>query len=163
MAISKTMRRLLRIRDLEEEHRRLALESALTVLHSLEGAQDAANARERTGRTLMAGNASAHDPVDRHSGLVEVGAAQALSRYLAPRIAAAEHQSIECQQQFLEKRVERRQAATLIEAMATRDAVEANRRTQQNLDDWYGSGKHRASLVRHEKDERGAPDDDLKV
>jgi hypothetical protein len=50
MAVSRVLRRLLRIRDLEEEQHRLALESALGVLHRLEGAMEAAGERERQGR-----------------------------------------------------------------------------------------------------------------
>jgi flagellar biosynthesis chaperone FliJ len=38
---------------------------------------------------------------------------------------------------FLEKRVERRQAETLVEEAEARDAIESGRRTQQSLDNWY--------------------------
>jgi hypothetical protein len=38
---------------------------------------------------------------------------------------------------FLAKRVERRQAETLIHEIEAQDAVIAGRRSQQALDDWY--------------------------
>jgi hypothetical protein len=37
------------------------------------------------------------------------------------------------------KRVERRQAETLIQKTEARDAIEADRHVQQTLDDWYNS------------------------
>jgi hypothetical protein len=40
-------------------------------------------------------------------------------------------------QKFLSKRVERRQAETLIRETQARDATEAGRRDQRALDDWY--------------------------
>jgi hypothetical protein len=42
-------------------------------------------------------------------------------------------------QEFLLKRVERRQAETLIGETEARDAVSAGRRAQQQIDDWYRS------------------------
>jgi hypothetical protein len=47
-------------------------------------------------------------------------------------------------QEFLGKRVERRQAETLIRETEARDAIEAGRRGQQALDDWYRFRLHRA-------------------
>ena len=41
--------------------------------------------------------------------------------------------------EFLGKRVERRQAETLIGETEAQEAVAAGRRGQQALDDWYGS------------------------
>jgi hypothetical protein len=46
-------------------------------------------------------------------------------------------------EEFLAKRVERRQAETLIKETEARDAIEAGRRSQQNLDDWFGNRMHR--------------------
>ena len=43
----------------------------------------------------------------------------------------------DCGQEFLAKRVERRQAETLIEETEAREAIEADRRNQQSIDDWY--------------------------
>jgi len=51
-------------------------------------------------------------------------------------------------QEFLGKRVERRQAETLIEKTEAQDAIEAGRHAQQALDDWYRFGLHRESALR---------------
>ncbi len=143
MGVSKALDRLLGIRELEEEQHRLALESALGELRDLERARDAAGAREREGRELVRGSAKSGELADREAGLVETATARRQAWVLAPRIAASQAESIRLRQEFLAKRVQRRQAETLIEEAAARDAGELNRRSQQNLDDWYGSHKHR--------------------
>ena len=143
MGVAKALERLLRIRDIEEEQRRLALESALGELRDLERAREAAGAREREGRELVRGSVKSGEWADRGAGLVETATARKQAGVLAPRIAALEAESIQLRQKFLEKRVQRRQAETLIEEAAARDAGGLNRRSQQNLDDWYGSHMHR--------------------
>jgi hypothetical protein len=40
-------------------------------------------------------------------------------------------------QQFLAKRIERRQVETLIQKTEAKDAVDAGRRAQRDLDDWF--------------------------
>ena len=143
MAVSKALQRLLRIRDMEEQQRRIALDSALRELRGLEGARDLAIAREREGRQLIGNSARSGDLADRQAGLVEMTAARRRGHLLAPRIAASEAESLRLRQQFLEKRTERRQAKTLIEGVVAQDAIESIRRVQQALDDWYGSRRHR--------------------
>jgi hypothetical protein len=48
-------------------------------------------------------------------------------------------------EEFLNKRIERRQAETLIEEAKKREAVDQARRSQQSLDDW-----HRVRLYRRQ-------------
>jgi hypothetical protein len=80
MAVSKGLRRLLRIRDLEEEQKRIALEAAMGELHTLENALEAASARNRRGRGLVDASARSGELIDRQAGLVE---SQAGTRYAA--------------------------------------------------------------------------------
>jgi hypothetical protein len=56
---------------------------------------------------------------------------------LAPRIADAESEVAARRQEFLAKRVECRQAGTLIREAEARDSVISARRTQQGMDDWF--------------------------
>jgi hypothetical protein len=62
---------------------------------------------------------------------------------LGPRIAEAELDVLGLREEFLSRRVERRQAETLIEETEALDALDAGRRGQQSLDDWYGNRMHR--------------------
>jgi flagellar biosynthesis chaperone FliJ len=139
MAVSRALRRLLRIRDLEEEQKRLALESALGELHSMEQAMDAAESRSRRGRRLVGDSAHSGALPDRLAGLEETRAAGRHATALEPRFAAMEDQVAELREAFLAKRVERRQAETLIEETEAQEAIAAGRRSQQSLDDWYRS------------------------
>jgi flagellar biosynthesis chaperone FliJ len=61
---------------------------------------------------------------------------------LAQHIARAEAVTKRLHESFLEKRVERRQAETLVNESEARSALESNRRSQRALDDWHGSRKH---------------------
>jgi hypothetical protein len=81
---------------------------------------------------------------DRLAGLEETRAAGRHASALAPRIAAAELDVVALRREFLARRVERRQAETLIQETEAQDAAEAGRRGQQALDDWFGNKMHRA-------------------
>jgi flagellar biosynthesis chaperone FliJ len=144
MPVSRSLRRLLRIRDLEEEQSRLALESALGELNRLEHALAASTERDRRGRKLVGASVRSGELPDRVAGLEETQAAGRRAAVLAPRIAQTELAVVALRQEFLGKRVERRQAQTLIEENEARDAVEAGRHGQQALDDWYRARLYRA-------------------
>ena len=75
MAVSRALRRLLRIRDLQEEQSRLVLESALGELHRLENAMTATFVRDRQGRSLVQASARTGELPDRLAGLDETRAA----------------------------------------------------------------------------------------
>lgn len=143
MPVSAALRRLLRVRDLEEEQHRLALESALSGLHALEHALELVRAAERRGRALLASSAPASDPVDRIAAGVESSSALRRTAALVPRIAAAEQQVSSLRRQYLLKRTERRQADALIHEREALDAIEADRRAQQGIDNWIASRAHR--------------------
>jgi hypothetical protein len=143
VAVSRGLRRLLRIRELEEEQNRLALESAVGELHRLEHALVMTAERNREGRRLVAASTKTGELVDRLAGLQETRAAEHHSQVLAPRIASAETNVSALRREFLIKRVERRQAETLIREDEAKDAVEESRRSQQAIDDWHRMQLHR--------------------
>jgi flagellar biosynthesis chaperone FliJ len=143
MAVSRALRRLLRIRELEEEQCRLAMESALGELNRLEQALTATTEQGRRGRRLVEASARSGELTDRLAGIEESRAALRRAEALAPRVAAAKSHVVLRRQEYIAKRVERRQAETLIRETEARDAVEAGRRDQQTLDDWFRSRRHR--------------------
>jgi len=143
MSVPKALERLLRIRGLEEEQRRLRLEAAVARLQSFEQAREAAAQMERDGRARLTAGAVSGDLPDRVAGAVETDTARVRARMLEPRIAAAEIETIERRRDFLEKRVEHRQAATLIEQAAARDEFESERRSQRDIDEWFGTRMYR--------------------
>lgn len=159
MAVSRALRRLLQIREIEEEQSRLALDAAAGELHRLERLLAAARERERQGRRLVVLSARTGQLPDRLAGLEETRAAGRHGAALAPRIEAGEEQVTELREEFLLKRVGRRQAETLIRETEALQAIEAGRRSQQSLDDWYRSGQRRqeAEPERNRRAEAGLP------
>ena len=150
MSVSKALERLLRIRRLEVEQRRLKLEAALARLQVLEHARHEAAEMERQGRARVIESASSGELADRVAGLVQSDAARARMKMLEPRIAAAEIETFDRRREFLEKRVERRQAATLIEQATARDELEQERRIQGTIDDQFATRIHRQA---HEQEQ----------
>ena len=143
MAVSRALRRLLRIRDIEEEQGRLALESALGELHRLEHALAATVERGRRGRSLIQASAQTGELTDRIAGFEETRSAGLHATALGPRIDGMGEEVTDRREEFLLKRVERRQAETLIQEIEAREAIEDGRRGQQALDDWYSSRLYR--------------------
>jgi flagellar export protein FliJ len=137
VAVSRPLRRLLGVLEIEEEQCRVALESAVGDLRRMELALVAAKERERSGRQQVTASAKTGELVDRIAGLEETRAALRHGAALKPRIAEAELEVARRRQEFLAKRIERRQVETLIQKTEAEDAVDAGRRAQQELDDWF--------------------------
>ncbi len=143
MAVSRAMRRLLEVREMEEELRRGALESATGDLRRLEVALAAAKEQERGGRRLVAASVSTGEVVDRIAGLEETGAGRRHAAALKPRIAETERVVAARRGEFLAKRIERRQVETVIREREAGEAIETGRRTQREVDDWFLSRSRR--------------------
>jgi hypothetical protein len=143
MAVSRALRRLLRIRGIEEEQSRLALDSALSELNRLERALESTSERDRRGRLLVAMSARTGELTDRLAGIEEMRAADHLAAALTARIEDAQLDAAALRREFLDHRLERRQAETLIQEAEAQEAIEADRRVQQGLDDLYGNRLHR--------------------
>jgi hypothetical protein len=142
MAVSNALRRLLQVRDLEEEQHKLALDSALAELHRLGSALHAARARERTGRALIAASAHSGDAAERVAGIVENEAGHHHAELLTLRRVAAEQRAASLRQEYLAKRVERRQVETVIQEAEAQETIEERRRDQQSADERFGMRHH---------------------
>jgi len=137
------LRRLLRIREIEEEQGELALEAGLAELGRLRQALAGAVAKDRRGRRLVEASARSGELRDRLAGLEEMEAARRLAEVLRPRLAQREEEVERLRREFLEQRVERRQAGTLMDEAEAEELVQVERRRQQWLDDWFASRRHR--------------------
>jgi hypothetical protein len=144
MAVSRAMRRLLRIRTIEEEQSRLELEGAQIDLGRLRDALDKAVLRGSSGRRLFQAGVYNGELPDRLAGLEETRGADRRARALTPHIADAEQDVAILHEEFRAKRIDRRQAETLIEEADAQAVLEAARRTQQALDDWFRNMRYRA-------------------
>jgi len=137
------MRRLLNVLQLEEEQRKAEMESALGDLRRLERALTASQVQEREGRRLVRASAATGEIADRLAGLEESRAALSRAAFLKPKIAETTVTASARQEEFLSKRVERRQAESVIRKTETKDAIQAGRRGQQDRDEWFLSKEQR--------------------
>ena len=145
MAVSRAMRRLLSVLEIQEEQYRAALASALADLRRLEEAMASAAMRDRGGRRLVTASADSGELADRLAGLEETHASRCCAAALMPRIAEAKLAAATRRHEFLAKRIERRQAETLIHKTESEDEREAARRAQQGWDDWFLRSKRDAN------------------
>lgn len=152
MTVSKALRRLLRIRDLEEEQSRAVLESAIGELHNLETARGAVAERARRGRGLVKASARNGELPDRLSGLEESCTAERHAVVLDHWIGEARTETTTLREKFLAKRVERLQVETLIQEAEAQDKIDTDRRSQQAADEWY-----RVAPARRYREGRSGP------
>src|SRR5581483_7055528 len=125
MSRRKTLERLLRIREIQEEQKKLRLDAAQATLKSLQRARDAAAEMERGGRALAAESVISGELADRQAGLMQTEFARRRARMLAPWIASTQKETVELRRDFMDKRMQRRQAETLVGLEDTRDKVES--------------------------------------
>jgi len=137
VTISGTMRKLLRVREMEEEQSRAALERALSEQKRLEAALEEAKRRERKGKELLAESAFTGELTDRVAGIEEIRTAERHAGGLKARLGGAE-QVVELRRQEMRaRRIERLRVETLITRRQEEEAVETERRAQRDLDDWF--------------------------
>jgi hypothetical protein len=151
VGLSRTLRQLLRIRNLEEEQGKARLESAVGELHRLERAQAATRIRGTQGRRLVERGILNGQLNDRLAGQLEAVTAERRTIALGERIATTEDTVAARREEFLALRVNRRQVETLIEAAQRKEDSESGRREQQSIDDWYGARRARSESDTAEK------------
>lgn len=139
MPAPTSLKRLAAIRRAEEQHSRTRMEMAIAELHRLEQAFDGARNRAKQGRRSIVSAVSSGECDDRVAGIAEVTAADRVTTLLAERIHSVEQQISELRDAFLAKRIERRQAESLLESQTAQQTLELSRRSQTALDDWHRS------------------------
>jgi len=163
MAVSKSVRRLLRVLQLEEDMRRRELESAQADLARLDLALIASCERVRDGRILFTSGVQHAELSDRLAGDAEVQAGKRRGAVLQQRIEQSRLLVGELRRAFLEKRVERKQAETLVKVGDAQAALEEGRKTQQSLDSWYlmrpSANKVDSRHIEHETGVKTGADD----
>lgn len=144
MAVSRSLRRLLQLRRLEEDQSRLALESALVELHRLERAVEAAAERCRHSREIVRRGIRTDELRDRIAGLEEGRAAQRQAFVLEAAVGPSRQACEILRDRYRSARVERCQVETLLQEAQVAAALDADRRSQQLVDDWYGRRRQTA-------------------
>jgi flagellar export protein FliJ len=138
MAVRRVLTRLLRLRELEEEQSRIKLESAVGDRDRVH--EDLARAAECLiqGRQSFTAGIVNRDALGRTGAVLETEQARKQRLRILPRLQAAEAEVMRQREEYLLRRTGRRQVETLVENEKGMAMVEAARRAQQMLDDWYG-------------------------
>ena len=137
MTSSRRLRRLHELRQIEERNQASLLQSATSELRRLSEARKDVRIREASGRALMMTIVQGEQMQDRVAGAVEAASASRISTVLARRIRDVTEDIARIRDRFVAKRIERRQAETLLSTAVELDALEAQRKSQLALDEWY--------------------------
>jgi len=138
MANRRVLERLWRLRGLEEEQSRMALEACVAERNRAEETlADAGRSVARSRGEFVARLGDANTAA-RAGALLELERNRRYREALRPRLASAEAEVLAGREEFLLRRTGRRQVETLLEQEQQQKAQETARRAQQMLDDWYG-------------------------
>jgi flagellar biosynthesis chaperone FliJ len=139
MALSASLRRLLSIRQAEEDRSQSEMERANTELQRLESASARAQERGKSAQGLVASSVQTGELLDRVAGLQEIATVKRTQEVLRKRIRAAADDAQHKQQEFMSKRIARRQVEALIDAKSNEARTAFDRKAQSALDDWHRS------------------------
>jgi flagellar biosynthesis chaperone FliJ len=137
---------LLRLRELEEESSRLQLESAVGNRNRIERELELLVERQAGGRKNFVAGVEGRDGLSRVAGLMEIEQARRSLVYMVPKLKEADLEVAREREEFLRRRTGRRQVETLVDQAHVLAEVEAGRRAQQILDDWFGRRSQGAKL-----------------
>jgi len=138
MAEKRVLHRLLRLRELEEELSRVQLEAAVADRDRVAEELAAAAERQALGRKGFVASLGDVDTAERTGGILSMEQARLQRGRIEPRLQAADAGIVRQREEFLSRRIGRRQVETLVEREEAEARTENNRRAQQMLDDWFG-------------------------
>ena len=139
MAIGQNLLRVHAVRQAEEQEQKNLLATAIAELRQLERTQELVRQRRARGRESFEESVRLGSREERICALAEIDATERLARDVSGRIGTARTQIQGLQREFLNRRIMRRQTETLLEAAEAVAKVEAERKTQNAMDDWYRS------------------------
>jgi hypothetical protein len=138
--------RLLRLRALLEESSRVELELRTALAARIDRAQQRERETERASRGLaievICDQGSAPEQSEgrtqtRTLEWINAEIAAWRGRQLEPIAAATARRVAEGRAAFFERRMERQQVESILDAARAREQAEEERRTQRDLDDWF--------------------------
>lgn len=139
--MSASLTRLLRLRSLVEESVRMELERRAAFAARVEVAQQRERQSIRNSREIALEAICADSPAEqarqRSTEWTNAEAAAWRERRLAPLAEAASRRVEEGREEFFERRKERRQVESVLDAEKARLRAETERRAQRELDEWF--------------------------
>lgn len=151
------LERLLKLRALVEETSRMELEQRAALAARVGRAQERERKTIRESRAEVVKTVSIDSEVEEQveQRTIEWSNAESAAwreRQLEPLAKAAARRVEEGRAEFFEKRKERRQVESVVEVQRERLRVEQDRRTQRNLDDWFGMKQIRRAMQESRRD-----------
>lgn len=143
MKRASQLRRLCTLRVLEEQHRASLLANAKQRLREVEVALEKSGEQRHEGKTLVRRSVSSSTVEDRVAGLEEIDAAVRKASAVLALKGEVENLVRQLRESFLSKRMERRQAEGVLDFMLRKEARNAERRSQSDLDEWYRTANRR--------------------
>ena len=137
MAGPHNLRRVCDVRKVQERLRRAQMESALARLRLLRNTLMTALESAKHARAMIVSSISSGEQVDRIAALQEITTSERRRKFLQQQIAAAEAEVASMRQEFMSKRIERRQVESLLDAARMRLQIEEKHKIQTALDDWH--------------------------
>jgi hypothetical protein len=156
VTISRGLRRLFELRQIEELQKAALLEAATAELHRLENALEVARTREGNGRALVSRSVMVGEMQDRIFGVEEIATAVRISTVLRSRVHSATEKIQRIRNDFLNKRLDRRQVETLLGSALQREANQAERKMQLALDEWSRLRRREDTVDRDESSAHSA-------
>jgi len=138
MASRKMLQRLLRLRELEEEQSRVALQAAAGGRDRIALELAIARQRQVRERENFVERIGDSDTAARTGAGMAMEQARGQQMRVMPRLKELEAEVTRRRGDFLTRRKERRQVEVLVEQDQENARTEVARRAQQMLDDWYG-------------------------
>lgn len=139
--MSASLVRLLRLRSIVEESVRMELERRAAFASRVEVAQQRERQSIRESRELafetICAASSADQARQRSTEWTSAEAAAWRERQLAPLAEAASRRVDEGREDFFDRRKERRQVESVLDAEKARLRAESERCAQRELDDWF--------------------------
>jgi ribosome-binding ATPase YchF (GTP1/OBG family) len=154
--MSRSLKRILKIRELVEDQSRLRMETAMRDLAQIELNMDRWHRRQMFSREYGFDSLMKSD----FEGRLAAEAEEYLSGQRVERLIPVRHnmqqQVFICRSDFLEKRKQTLQASTLLDKAEAEAEAERLKREQMALDEWYQSERMRAKLEEERREKRKA-------
>ena len=147
MKRTSQLRRLCALRGLEEQHRALLLARAKQRLQEIDQALTQSGEQRQDGKALIRDSVRRMNVEDRAAGLEEIDAATRKTSALMVSKNRVEDLVRQSRDNFLSKRLERRQAEAVLELLLDEEARNAERRSQSELDEWHRAANRRPAPV----------------
>ena len=135
--------RLLKLRFLVEESSRMELQRRVALAARIESVQQreresVRESRERALDKICADDSAIEQAQQRTTEWSNAESAAWREQRLEPLAQATARRVAEGREEFFERRKERRQVESVLDAQRARKRTEQERRTQRDLDDWFG-------------------------